>query len=260
MRDLLRSIVADKRAALASRRTSEARLPRSDFDPPPPRDFLAALRSPGVQVVAEIKRRSPSAGRLREALDPAVLAPALEAAGAAALSVLTDGPRFGGSPEDLVAARAATRLPVLRKDFLLDPCEMRESRQLGADAVLLIVQILGPGQLGELVAAAAEAGLVAVVEAHGVVDLHRAIDCGAPVIGINSRDLDTLEVDLPSALRLAALVPTARVAIAESGIRTRGDALAVARSGFDAMLVGEALMREASPAAALARLLGRDAP
>ncbi len=260
MRDLLRSIVEDKRATLARRRASVEWQVALDGDPPPPRDFLGALRSPGTRIIAELKRRSPSVGPLAEDLEPATVARALEGAGAAALSVLTDGPRFGGSTADLAAARAATGLPLLRKDFLLDPREMRESRQAGADAVLLIVRILGPQQLPDLVAAAAEAGLVAVVEAHGESDLGRAIDCGAPVVGINSRDLDTLEIDLEAALRLGALVPHDRLRLAESGIRTREDVRAVERAGFDAMLVGEALMRDESPATAFARLLGEGAP
>jgi indole-3-glycerol phosphate synthase len=259
MRDLLRRIVDDKRAARARRRASADWHAALDREAPPRRDFVAALRAPGTRIVAEIKRRSPSAGPLREDLDPAAVARTLEEAGAAALSVLTDGPHFGGSLADLAAARAATRLPVLRKDFLLDPEEMRESRRIGADAALVIVRILDPDRLAELLSAATEAGVIAIVEAHGERDLDRAIASSAPVIGVNSRDLDTLEVDLTRALRLGARVPRDRATIAESGIRTGDDVLAARRAGFDAVLVGEALMRGPSPAAALAALLGREA-
>jgi len=260
MRDLLRSIVAEKRAALARRHGSRELRALLDGAPPAPRDFRATLAAPGLSIVAEIKRRSPSAGPLRADLDPGPLARALEAAGAAALSVLTEPVWFGGSPADLGAARAATRLPVLRKDFLLEPSEMRESRLLGADAVLLIARILGPSQLDELVAAATAVALACVVEAHDERDLVRAIDCRAPVIGINGRDLDTLRVDLDGALSLRARVPHDRLTLAESGVRTRADARAVAARGFDAVLVGEALMRAADPGAALRELAGGAAP
>jgi len=260
MRDLLRAIVADKRAALERRRGSREHAALLDGAATTPRDFCAALAAPGLAIVAEIKRRSPSAGALRLDLEPAPLARALEAAGARALSVLTEPTWFGGSAADLVATRAATCRPVLRKDFLLEPAEMRESRLLGADAVLLIVRILGPGQLDELVAAADEAALHCIVEAHDERDLERAIDSRAPVIGINSRDLDTLRVDLDGALALRTRVPRDRLVLAESGVRTPADVRAIAAGGFDAVLVGEALMRASDPAAALRELGGEAAP
>jgi indole-3-glycerol phosphate synthase len=252
MRDLLRSIVDAKRAARASRPGDRL----VDRTPPgPPRDFGRALDASGLAIVAEIKRRSPSAGALRTDLEPTSFARIFESAGAAALSVLTEPSFFGGSLDDLVAARQTIGLPVLRKDFLLDPSEIEESRRAGADAVLLIARILGPGQLDELAAAADEAGLTYVVEAHDERDLARAIDHPRAVIGINSRDLDTLAIDLDRALALRSSVPAGRRTLAESGVRTRAQLRRVAERGFDALLVGEALMRAADPGAALAELV-----
>ena len=249
MRDLLRSIVAGKRAALAS----QPRTPnREAFGPV--RDFERSLATSGLAIVAEIKRRSPSAGALCPDLEPGTVARILESAGAAALSVLTEPTWFGGSLDDLETARRATGLAVLRKDFLLDPREIDESRSRGADAVLLIARILGPGQLEELAAAAHEAGLGCVVEAHDEKDLARAIDCPHAVIGINSRDLDTLAIDLERALALRSRVPEGRLTLAESGVRTRDQACRVAQHGFDAVLVGEALMRSPDPGATLREL------
>lgn len=247
MRDLLRSIVEDKRARLASRRAET--FERQAFGPP--RDFARALRTPGLAIVAEIKRRSPSAGALRMDLEPGAVARTFESAGAAGLSVLTEPCYFGGSLDDLTSARASCSLPVLRKDFLIDPSEIEESRCAGADAVLLIARILGPGQLEELAAAAVEARLAFVVEAHDERDLARAIDCPRSIIGINSRDLDTLEIDLERALALRTRVPAGRITLAESGVHTRAQARRVAESSFHGLLVGEALMRAEDPGAAL---------
>ncbi len=256
MRDLLRSIVDAKRAARTSRPADRLADRLADRTPEgPPRDFGRALDAPGLAIVAEIKRRSPSAGALRTDLEPSSFARIFESAGAAALSVLTEPSFFGGSIDDLVAARRTTGLPVLRKDFLVDPSEIEESRRVGADAVLLIARILGPGQLDEMAAAADEAGLTYVVEAHDERDLARAIDQSRAVIGINSRDLDTLAIDLDRALALRSSVPTGRRTLAESGVRTRAQLRRVAERGFDALLVGEALMRAADPGAALAELV-----
>jgi indole-3-glycerol phosphate synthase len=254
MTDLLRAILADRAAERRPRRRNPG---TRGPDPGPPRDFRAAIAAEGLSIVAEIKRRSPSAGRLRSDLDPAELAQALASAGAAALSVLTEPRWFDGSVADLVLARAATSLPVLRKDFLLDPEEVLESRLLGADAVLLIVRILGPGQLDESVRAAEEASIASVVEAHDERDLERAVASRATVIGINSRDLETLRVDRERALALRSRVPPGRLVLAESGVRTAAEAHAVRAHGFDGLLVGTVLMRAAN-AGAMLRELSRE--
>ena len=214
----------------------------------PPRPFAAALSRPGrVNVIAEHKRRSPSRGAIREDLAPADVARRYEAAGAAALSVLTEGPHFGGSLEHLVRARLATALPVLRKDFVVDPWQVWESRAAGADAVLLIVAALADAELRALLAAARAAGTEALVEVHDAVELDRALAAGARVVGVNNRDLRTLQVTLETALSLAEAIPEDVVAVAESGIRSGADARRLRGAGFDALLVGEHLMAAEDP-------------
>jgi indole-3-glycerol phosphate synthase/phosphoribosylanthranilate isomerase len=220
------------------------------------RRFGEALARPSrVNVIAEFKRRSPSRGAIRADADPARVARAYEAGGAAALSVLTDEPFFGGSLEDLARVRAAASLPVLRKDFIVDPYQVAESAAAGADAVLLIVAALPGPELGALHAAAAEAGLEVLVEVHDRAELARARGIGARVIGVNSRDLRTMTVDLRTALGLAAGIPDDVVAVAESGIRTPEDVRRLRDAGYDAFLVGEHLMAHADPAAALQDLI-----
>jgi indole-3-glycerol phosphate synthase len=217
------------------------------------RPFGAALSRPGrVSVIAEHKRRSPSRGAIREDLAPADVARRYEAAGAAALSVLTEGPHFGGSLEHLVQAREATILPVLRKDFVVDPWQVWESRAAGADAVLLIVAALADAELVALLAAAREAGTEALVEVHDAPELDRALAAGARVVGVNNRDLRTLQVTLETALSLADAIPEA---VAESGIRSGADVRRLRAAGFDALLVGEHLMRAEDPGRALRSLV-----
>jgi indole-3-glycerol phosphate synthase len=223
---------------------------------PPRRDFRRALRSPGTSFIAEIKRRSPSSGRLMDRPDPARLARTYQSHGARALSVLTEKRFFDGSKRDLLEAREAVSLPVLRKDFVLDPAQIRETRLLGADAVLLIVRILGPGQLDELLAAARELELSALVEVHDEDELRRALDCGADIVGVNSRDLESFDVDLERAFRLGPSIPHDRISVAESGIRRRDDVVRLERAGFQAVLVGEALVRSDEPGARLRELAG----
>ena len=226
---------------------------------PPPRPFAAALSRPGaINVIAEHKRRSPSRGAIREDLAPADVARRYEAGGAAALSVLTDEPFFGGTLAHLVEARASTALPVLRKDFVLDPWQIWEARAAGADAVLLIVAALGETELSALLSLAREAGLEALVEVHDRPELERALAAGARVVGVNNRDLRTLAVSLETSLGLADAIPDAVVAVAESGIRTGADLGRLRAAGFDAFLVGEQLMAAPDPGQALAALL-RDA-
>ena len=227
---------------------------------PAPRSLADALARPGrVNVIAEHKRRSPSRGAIREDLEPADVARGYEKAGAAALSVLTDEPFFGGRIEHLVAARAATSLPVLRKDFVVDPWQIWEARAAGADAVLLIVAALEDDELSNLLALAGEAGLDALVEVHDRSELDRALGAGARIVGVNSRNLKTLEVSLDTALSLAPAIPDDVVAVAESGIGTADDIRRLRESGFAGFLIGERLMSAPDPGAALRSLLEESA-
>ena len=222
---------------------------------PPPRSFAAALDGPGLAVIAEIKRRSPSRGDLQPGLDPAVLAQAYAAGGASCLSVLTDEPHFGGSPDDLAAARAAVGLPVLCKDFTVAPLDVVDARLMGADAVLLIVAALDDRTLRDLHTLAAELGLTALVEVHDRAEAERAATAGARVIGVNQRDLTTFEVRHDLAASMAADLPEGAILVAESGIRGADDARRAASAGFHAVLVGESLVTAADPTAALRELL-----
>jgi indole-3-glycerol phosphate synthase len=223
---------------------------------PPARGFARALRAaPGVALIAEVKRRSPSKGLLAPGLDPALLAKSYAAAGATCLSVLTDQEFFGGSREDLVAARAAVELPVLRKDFTVRTADVYEARLMGADAVLLIVSALSPAELAELLSASRDAGMDALVEVHDEAEAESALAAGANLIGVNQRDLHTFEVDTDRAVRVGAMLPAGTVRVAESGIRSAADVARLAGAGFDAVLVGEALVTAPDPGAALGALL-----
>jgi len=223
---------------------------------PAVRPFAGALARPGrTSVIAEHKRRSPSRGAIREDLAPADIARRYEAAGAAALSVLTDGPFFGGQLGHLTEARSATRLPVLRKDFILDPWQIWEARAEGADAVLLIVAALGEAELRELLAEARATGLDALVEVHDRAELERSLIAGARLVGVNNRDLRTLTVSLETSLALGDAIPDDVVAVSESGIRSGSDLKRLRDAGFDACLVGEHLMAAPDPGAALRELL-----
>ncbi len=220
-----------------------------------PRGFAAALRAAGgLAVIAEVKRRSPSKGDLAPALDPAGLAAAYERGGATCLSVLTDAEFFGGSADDLRAARAATKLPVLRKDFTVSPADVCDARIMGADAVLLIVAALDDDELADLHTLALDIGLDVLVEIHDEDELERAESVGAHLIGVNQRDLVTFAVDHERALRVGAAIPESAVRVAESGIRGPDDAAVLAAAGFDAVLVGELLVTSGDPASAVAAL------
>ena len=226
-------------------------------DLPPARGLRAAVRRgpDGARLIAEVKRRSPSKGDLRLDLDPAALAAAYAAGGASAVSVLTEPRHFAGSPEDLRAVRAAVDLPVLRKDFVSDRYQVWEARAWAADAVLLIVAALDPPTLRALLGEAAEAGLDALVEVHTEAEAALAADAGATLVGVNARDLTTLEVDLGRFAAVRHALPAGTVLVAESGIRHRADVEAAADAGADAVLVGETLVLADDPAAALRRLL-----
>jgi indole-3-glycerol phosphate synthase len=219
---------------------------------PPPRDFRAALAAPGLSVIAEVKRRSPSKGDLAPDLDPALLAKTYAEGGAVGLSVLTDRDWFGGSPADLAAARAACDLPVLRKDFTVDERDVVDARLMGADAVLLIVAVLDDDDLRRFLALAAHLDLTALVEVHDESELDRALAAGATVVGVNQRNLETFEVDRSLAARLRGRIPAGVVTVAESGIRTAADV----PPGFDAVLVGESLVTASEPASAVRQLRG----
>ena len=218
--------------------------------------FANALTQPGLTAIAEVKRRSPSAGDLRPDADPAALAAAYERAGAAAASILVDE-RFGGTWDDLRAARAAASLPLLAKGFFSTEGDLRTAKEAGADAALLLLRDLDDGQARGLLEAAARLGLETLVEAHDAHELERAIALDAPVIGINARDLSTFRIDRGEQLRLVGRAPRERVVVAESGIESRAQGAAAELAGADAILVGSTLMRAAEPAAKLAELLSR---
>jgi indole-3-glycerol phosphate synthase len=213
-----------------------------------------ALKQPGIAVIAEFKRRSPSAGMLREDADVNAVVRAYERGGAAAVSVLTEGPSFAGSLEDLRLARRACQLPILRKDFIIDPYQLHEARAAEADAVLLIVAALRDDELASLHLTALELGLDALVEVHDQAELGRALEAGAEVIGINNRDLRDFTVDVQRTSLLIGEVPAGTIVVSESGITTAQQLRALEQQGADAVLVGESLMRAPDPEAALLAL------
>jgi indole-3-glycerol phosphate synthase len=258
--DILQRIISVKReeVAAACARRSLASL-RSDVQQsPPPRDFVGALeqqiraRRPGV--IAEIKKASPSKGLLRADFDVAAIARSYAAAGAACLSVLTDRQFFMGADEHLGIARANAAIPILRKDFTVDPYQVYEARAIGADCVLLIVAALSDGAMEELEALALELGMSVLLEVHDEAELARALRLRSPLVGVNNRDLRTFETNLDTTVALSRAVPPDRLVITESGIRSTADVARLRAQGINAFLVGEALMRAADPGEALAEL------
>ena len=255
MATYLDRILAVHRARAAADTRPVADLRAAAADAPPVRGFAAALRADqGVAVIAEVKRRSPSKGDLAAGLDPSAVAADYAAGGAACLSVLTDSEFFGGSPADLAAARAACQLPVRRKDFSVSPRDVLDARLMGADAVLLIAAALSPSELAALGRLARELRMTALYEVHDERELAAVLDAGAEVVGVNHRDLVSFEVDRGRAARLAALLPSVVVKVAESGITGPEDARALADAGFDAVLVGESVVTAADPAGAVSAL------
>jgi indole-3-glycerol phosphate synthase len=257
--DLLAAIVAsakksaDERARRSSpevERAAASRQPRGTA-------FVEALRQPGVRVIAECKRRSPSSGVLRALYDPVAIARSFAAAGAAAISVLTEPAFFDGSVDHLRSVRAAVEVPLLRKDFLVTEFQLIEARAAGADAVLLIVAALDDRALVRLMAQAGGLGLAALVEAHDALELERALGAGAEVVGINSRNLRTLEVSTAVFEDLAPRLPATVIAVAESGLRTPSELVRLKQRGYRAFLIGERFMADPDPGTSLATLIAR---
>jgi indole-3-glycerol phosphate synthase len=262
--DILRRILATKRTEVAAARVAvplEA-VERNARAAPPPRDFASALRAKIAAgkpaVIAEIKRASPSKGLLREHFDPAAIARSYAAAGAACLSVLTDREYFQGAPEHLAEARAACALPVLRKDFLVEPYQVYEARALGADCILLIAAALAPGDMRGLERLAQGVGMAVLVEVHDAAELEAALVLRTPLVGINNRDLRSFETRLETTLDLLARVPAEKLVITESGILAPADVERMRQAGVGAFLIGEAFMRSPEPGKALSSLFGME--
>jgi indole-3-glycerol phosphate synthase len=257
---ILEKILATKREELAASRDRkpERELRAMLAEAPPVRDFFQPLAAPGpIRLIAEVKKASPSAGVIRADFDPVAIARIYEAHGAICLSVLTDEPYFQGSLDVLRQVRLAVHLPVLRKDFVIDPYQVVEARLAGADAVLLIAECLDDDAMKRLHDSIQALGMTALVELYEPRNLSRVLDLGATLIGINNRDLQTFAVDLGHTLRIKREIPADRLVVAESGIRTRADVERLEAAGVHAMLVGETLMASPDIGAAVDRLLGR---
>jgi len=257
---ILDQIIVRKRAELLAEQALTPLADLEEIPTPERRSFRGALLSRPAAIISEIKKASPSAGTIAEDFDPARIARSYEQAGAAALSVLTDKQFFQGSIEDMEQARAATSLPVLRKDFTLERYHVVQAAAAGADAILLIVAALTNHELSELLEEARERNLDALVEVHDEHELDRAVEAGAEIIGVNNRNLKTLEVSLETSFRLAKLLPPGVTAVSESGIRTPSDIRSLMDAGFQAFLIGESLMKQSDPGGTLAQLIGGSPP
>ena len=253
MLDRILEATRERVADLRTRRAAVMEKAEAAASPP---SFEEALSRPGLAVIAEIKRRSPSRGDLAIDLDAVEQARRYAAGGAAALSVLTEPVFFAGHPEDLVAARATTGLPILRKDFVIESLQIWEARAMGASAVLLIAAALTPNELAALLDDAGRAGLSALVEVHTIDEAKLSVDLGARIVGVNNRDLASFEVDLAAAEDIAPFLSDASLTVAESGIHSRIEAMRMAAAGYDAVLVGEALVRSADPASLIKEMAG----
>jgi len=254
---VLDSIIAGVREDLAARRLPMAQLLEALEVAPPVKDCLPALLTDEISVIAEVKRSSPSKGALATISDPAALAASYEQAGASIISVLTEQRRFGGTLNDLDQVRRAVELPVLRKDFMVDEYQFYEARAHGADVVLLIVAALSKNQLDDFLHLSRELGMRALIEVHTHFELESALDISSEIIGVNSRNLKTLDVDTQVFSQLIPQIPKHIARVAESGISTRSDVEFAHENGATAILVGEALVRSADPKVAMEQLLGR---
>jgi len=256
---ILQKIIEDKKEEIARQKEI---LPLGELrqmlaDRPPTLDFAGALRGRASAVIAEVKRSSPSKGRIREDFDPVAVADIYEQNGASAISILTERKFFEGRAAYVPRIRKAVNLPLLRKDFIVDPYQIAETRILGADALLLIARILEAGKLLEFIGLASELGLAALVEVHDEADLDKAISAGARIVGINNRDLETFRTDIEVSIRLARRIPKGITVVSESGIRRRKDVERLMEAGIHAFLVGESLMREKDIGKKLRELLGQ---
>jgi indole-3-glycerol phosphate synthase len=257
---ILQKIVENRREEVARQKEI---LPLGELrqmlaDRPPTRDFEGAIRNRDCAVIAEVKRSSPSKGRIREDFDPVGIADIYEENGASAISILTERRFFEGHAAYVPRIRRSVRLPLLRKDFIVDPYQINETRVLGADALLLIARILEAGELRDFIGLASELGLAALVEVHDEADVEKAISSGARLVGINNRDLVTFRTDLAVSIGLARRIPKAVTVVSESGINSRGDIEKLMESGIRAFLVGESLMRQQDIGKKLRELLGKE--
>jgi indole-3-glycerol phosphate synthase len=257
-KNILDTIVEARRASVAHRKRvlpDVALKIAVEKKVPPPRDFPGALTQPGLNVISELKKASPSLGVIRKDYSPALLGKGLEAAGAAALSVLTEEDFFSGSLGDLKEASKVTKIPILRKDFIIDPWQVWETRAAGADSFLLIAAVLDDQALRELLDLGRALKMEPLVEVHSREELERVLNAGARIIGINNRDLRDFQVHLETSLELVEAIPDECIAVSESGLHTHEDLLRLRRAGFDAFLIGEHLMKRDDPGAALATIL-----
>ncbi len=256
MHDILSRIIAHKREEVRSAKSKHPPESLSKRPFPVLRDFESALRNPGLSVIAEVKRKSPSAGIIQPDFDPVQIARHYEKAGANAVSVLTDTEFFGGRLDYLEEIKNSISLPLLRKDFIIDSYQITEARAAGADAVLLIVAALDALQLDEYIAETEALGMAALVEVHTAAETETALSSGARIIGINNRDLNTFKVNLETSLALKRLLPDCVLTVSESGIKTGADTEILKNGGFDAVLIGETLMKEKNPAARIREFRG----
>jgi indole-3-glycerol phosphate synthase len=256
---ILQKIVENKRIELAHQKkiVPIAELRQMLADSPPVRDFEGAIRDRGCAVIAEVKRSSPSKGRIQEDFDPVGIARSYENHGASAISILTERKFFEGNAAFVPQIRKAVGLPLLRKDFIVDTYQINETRVLGADALLLIARLLEVGELQDFIGLSSELGLAALVEVHDEADVENAVSSGARIVGINNRDLATFRTDLDVSIRLASRIPKGITLVSESGINSRGDIEKLTAAGIHAVLVGESLMREKDIGKKLKELLGK---
>jgi len=257
---ILQKIIDNRRSEVARQKEilPHSELRRMLADRPPTRDFAGALRGRGCAVIAEVKRSSPSKGRIRDDFDPASIARTYEESGASAVSILTERKFFEGSAAYVPQIRKAVNLPLLRKYFIVDPYQIAETRVLGGDALLLIARVLEAHELLDCFGLAAELGLAALVEVHDEADLEKALSAGARIVGINNRDLQTFRTDLEVSIRLARRIPKGVTVVSESGIEGRRDIERLMEAGIHAFLVGESLMRETDIGRKLRELLGNE--